>query len=356
MPLRHDKLNGFDVEDLRDDVVAALRAGELCVLPTETVYGLTALPSHPDAAARIAGWKGRDPKQPLTWHVADTKQIESLDAELTLPAKRLIRRYWPGPLTLILPGRRDPTKTVGVRQPANDFTRSVIRAVGEPLWMSSVNTTGEPPLVHPDEIAAACRDGVAIFIDDGVSPLGNASTIVRATGGELEVLREGILSRNDVLTVAADLVLFVCTGNTCRSPLAEVLAREATAQAMGTTADRVLARGLWFASAGTAAVPGIAASDGSRAAAAELGLDLENHQSQPITPALWHNAHRIYCLSDNHRQALLAEAPEVADRVALLRPDGLDIADPFGGELIDYRRARDEIRAAIAARRSDWWP
>ena len=200
------------------------------------------------------------------------------------------------------------------------------------------------------------RREIALLVDDGPSPIGAASTIVRADGGELEVLREGILSRDEVLATAADLVLFVCTGNTCRSPLAEGFARELTAQAMGVTADRVLARGLQFASAGTATVPGMGASDGSIEAGAEAGLDLSEHLSQPVDPALWNKAIRIYCLGDSHRKALLAEAPEVGDKVELLRPDGLDIADPYGGDLMVYRRARDEIAAAVRARVGDWWP
>ena len=64
----------------------------------------------------------------------------------------------------------------------------------------------------------------------------------------------------------------------------------------------------------------------------------------------------IYCLSDSHRRALLAEAPEIADKVELLRPDGLDIADPFGGDLSVYQQARDEMHAAVKERLGDWWP
>lgn len=343
-----------DVPALRAAVTASLQAGELCVLPTETVYGLTVLPSHAAAVERARRFKGRDAAQPFTWHVAHQKQIEQLGGELTLPAKRLIERYWPGPLTLILKGRDGAT--IGVRQPAHDFTAAVIEACGEPLWMTSVNDRGQPPRTEPDDIAAFCGDEVSIFVDDGPSPLGMASTIVRADGGELQVLREGILSRDEVLSSAADLILFVCTGNTCRSPLAEAIARELTAQAMGVTADRVLARGLKFASAGTATVPGMAASEGSLQAGAEIGLDLSAHQSQPVEPSLWERATNIYCLSDGHRQALLAEAPEAAAKVQLLRPDNLDIQDPFGGDLRTYQRVRDEIGAAIAARMSDWWP
>lgn len=356
MPLRQERLSDSDPDKLRKDVADCLKRGELAVLPTETVYGLAALPSNPAAAERTATWNGRDKDRPLTWHVADLEDVKKLGARITLPAERLMERYWPGPLTLILPTQDGGT--IGVRMPAHEFTRAVIRECGEPLWLLSPEAADEAPLTDPEAIVAAYADeeGVAILADDGASPIGVPSTIVRAVKAPLEVLREGILSRDEVFAAAADLILFVCTGNTCRSPLAEAMARKLTAEAMGVTEETVLARGICFASAGTATVPGMAASDGSREAGAEIGLDLTTHISQPIDPALWDRAMLIYCLSDSHRRALLAEAPEAAAKIQMLRPDGLDIADPFGGDLEVYQRARDEMLAAVKARMSDWWP
>lgn len=356
MPLRHERLAEANPDTLRSEVVRSLKRGELAVLPTETVYGLAALPSQPEGVARIRSFPGRDPQQPLTLHIADVDDLQKLGAKVTLAAERLIARYWPGPLTLIL--KAADGNTIGVRLPANEFTREVIRACGEPLFLSPIHAAGGPALTDPTEIVDACREqqGVELVIDDGASPIGVPSTIVRADRGPLEVLREGILSREEVLSTAADLILFVCTGNTCRSPLAEAMAREITAQAMGISAEGVLARGIKFASAGTATVPGMAASDGSLEAGAEIGIDLSAHISQPLEPSMWQRAIKIYCLGDSHRRSLLAEAPEVADKIELLRPDGLDIADPYGGNLHVYQQARDEMYAAVKARATDWWP
>lgn len=355
MPLQRTPLTDADQDALRSELVAALRRGELCVLPTETVYGLAALPGNDEAGARARRWRGLDEDAPLTLHLADADDLGALGVRLHAGAERLIERYWPGPLTLIL-GRERGEQPVGVRVPSHPFTRDVIRACGEPLWMTSVAAEGRAALVTPEDIASACADDVAMLVDDGPSPIGAASTIVRADRGELEVLREGILSRDEVLKTAADVVLFVCTGNTCRSPLAERFARQMTAQAMGVTEDRVLARGLRFASAGTATAPGMGASEGSVEAGAEVGLDLSDHLSEPVDPQICARALRIYCLSDSHRRALIAQAPEAEDRIELLRPDGGDIADPYGGDLEVYQQARDEISAAVQARAGDWWP
>jgi len=355
MSLARRSLVDADPDALRDEVVAALRRGALCVLPTETVYGVAALSSCGAAAARVQAWRGRDASRPLTRHLADPADVETLGLRLHDGAARLTDRYWPGPLTLVLPqaASGDP---VGVRVPAHAFTRAVARACGEPLLLTPLAPESEPPLVDPDAVAAACGDEVALMVDDGASPIGATSTVVHAHGGELEVAREGILSRDEVLATAADVVLFVCTGNTCRSPLAERFARRLTAAAMGVDEDRVLARGLRFASAGTATMAGMAASEGSLEAGEEAGLDLADHLSQPVSPQLCEQAVQIYCLSESHRRALLAAAPDAADKVTLLRPDGADIADPYGGALDVYREARDEIAAAVQARMSDWWP
>ncbi|MFY9343984.1 MAG: Sua5/YciO/YrdC/YwlC family protein [Planctomycetota bacterium] len=347
----HD-LKTADRARLLRDVVEALRAGGLCVLPTETVYGLAVLPSHAAAVAKCRALKGRGGEQPFTWHLARSSDVRHLATTIPANVERLLARYWPGPLTVILPGRDGGD--VGLRVPAHDFTRDVIAACGEGLWLSSVNRHGEEPLRDGPAIARAFGGELAMIVDDGPSPIGLASTIVRATGPRLEVLREGILTGPEVLHTAATLVLFVCTGNTCRSPLAAGWAAELTAQKLGVRRDDVLAHGYWFASAGTSTLDGMPASDGSLAAGAEAKLGLERHQSQALTPELVERAARIYCLAQGHRRAILAEHPDAASKVAMLRPDGLDVADPYGRELPVYRRTRDEIRAAVAARLPEW--
>ncbi|MCA8973508.1 MAG: Sua5/YciO/YrdC/YwlC family protein [Planctomycetes bacterium] len=336
------------------EAATRLRAGELCALPTETVYGLAVLPSHDAAVRKARALKGRAVAHPFTWHVAKRDDLHDLVATVGPRIERLVRRYWPGPLTLVLDGKDG--HTIGVRHPAHAFTREVIAACGEPLWLSSVNRTGEEPLVDAAAICAQFGDELALVVDDGPSALGIASSVVLATGDKLEVLREGIVSRDEVLAAAADLIVFVCTGNTCRSPLAEALARDLTARTIGCEPDDVLAHGYAFASAGTGTMDGVPASDGSLAAAQELGLDLTAHRSRAVGPALVEAATRIYCLGASHRRALLAEFPQATDKVWMLRQDGLDIRDPYGAELRVYRKVRDEIRAAIGARLREWLP
>ncbi|MCA8966639.1 MAG: Sua5/YciO/YrdC/YwlC family protein [Planctomycetes bacterium] len=354
MPCARRKLTPPDRAELVAAAVRHLRAGELCVLPTETVYGLALLPSNAAALSRARLMKGRAEDHPFTFHLADAAAAEALVGPLSPRVTPLVKRYWPGPLSLVMPGRDGAD--VGMRVPANEFTRAVIAAAGEPLWLTSVNATGTPPLLDAAAIEAQFGAHLALIVDDGPSPLGSASTVVRLAGQRLQVLREGILSAREVFETAAELVVFVCTGNTCRSPLAEAIARDLTARRLGVAADEVLSCGYAFASAGTSTYDGMPASENSVLAAAEIGLDLGAHQSRQIDHELVRAADHIYCLGESHRRAILAEMPEVASRVHLLRPDGHDIADPYGGELQHYRRARDEIRAAIGQRLPQWLP
>lgn len=348
--------------ELVAEAADAIRAGRIVVLPTETVYGIAALPGDPASSERVLELKERPRELVFTHHLADAEPVGRLAADVAPRVRRLMERYWPGPLTLVLPARDGGT--VGVRVPANDFTRAVIRACGDSLFLTSVNRSGDPPAVDGDEVEATFGDRVDVLYDAGRPPLRQASTVVRYRPsdrgedlGELEFLRVGTLTPDDVLRASSRLILFVCTGNTCRSPMAVALARRAAARRLGTTDERVLAHGFEFASAGVAALRDGPASEGSIRASAELGIDLSDHRATPLSGELLERAERVFCLGPSHLVASHALAPGVdPDRIELLDASGAGIPDPFGGDLEEYRRTRDAIARAVDARIAELVP
>jgi protein-tyrosine phosphatase len=146
------------------------------------------------------------------------------------------------------------------------------------------------------------------------------------------------------------MVLFVCTGNTCRSPMAETLFRELVAERFGCRADEIERHGVVVASAGIAAWGGGKASTGALEAMRERGADLSGHESQPLTENLARQADMIWTMTASHRANILAQFPEVGGRVAMLSPDRHDVIDPIGGTLATYRKCAEQIREHLGRR------
>ena len=340
-------------------LVEALAAGRLVAMPTETVYGLAARADRPEALERIASTKGSTEPRPYTWHVGGP---DTLGAGVALPAVvgRVTERYWPGPLTLVVRSPREGLELIstegwsGVRAPAHEGTRAVLAAAPFPVVMTSANRAGEAPATDADGVSATFSDGqLAAILDGGPCAIGEASTVARLGPGSLEILREGIVTMEDIKRAAGLKLLFVCTGNTCRSPMAEALARAGLRQRLGT--DDEGSFGFEVASAGVYAGPGAPASDHAVTALGERQVDLVDHRSQPALLELVEAQDRIYCMTSSHRDALLSALPPGAEgRVELLDPDGGDVPDPFGGSLEVYRRTADAI-AAMVDRRLDGW-
>jgi tRNA threonylcarbamoyl adenosine modification protein (Sua5/YciO/YrdC/YwlC family) len=184
---------------LVDRLVAALTAGEPVVIPTDTVYGVAALPSVVGATARLYALKDRRPDVPLAVLVAGPDDLDGLAVDLDERATTLVGEHWPGALTVVV--RRHPDLagwdlggdpgTIGVRCPASPLVRAVAARTG-PIATTSANRHGEPTPPTAAEAAASLTGPVAVVADGGVLA-GQASTVVDLTAPEPVVLRQGAL-------------------------------------------------------------------------------------------------------------------------------------------------------------------
>ena len=357
-PLRPLPAEGTPLQDVLDEAVRALAEGKLVALPTETVYGIAARADLPEALEALRALKGRDGDKPFTVALSASTAV-AFQPELPRLVERLTRRYWPGPLTLVLRGDGYPHVAsdgwTGLRVPAHAGARAVLEAAKFPVALTSANRSGEPPATTADAVAAALPEQLALILDGGPASLAEASTVLALGRGRCQLLRPGLSDLGDLQRTAGLSLLFVCTGNTCRSPLAEALARRGVAQRLDVPAARIGEFGFDVSSAGTFAGPGMPASQGSLAAGREDDLDLSTHASQPALSLDLTRYDRVYCMTRSHREGLLGVLPpRTKVAVDLLDPSGGDVPDPYGGDLPIYRDARDHIAKLVEARLDEW--
>jgi len=184
-----------------------LRAGRLVAFPTETVYGLGASALDAAAVQRIYDAKGRPAINPIIVHVASIEEARRLARDWTPAAETLARKFWPGPLTMIVKAsRRLPLKVtantgnVALRVPAAEIPLSVIRAAGVPITATSANISGEKECTTAKGVQEQLGNRIPIIVDGGVSPRTVASTIVDLTDadGRWSVQREGAITRQEL--------------------------------------------------------------------------------------------------------------------------------------------------------------
>ncbi|MBN2302565.1 MAG: threonylcarbamoyl-AMP synthase [Lentisphaerae bacterium] len=200
---------GSEREIIRN-VSKALRRGLLAVVPTDTVYGLVADPSFPDAVQRIYETKLRDKRKPIPLLVATVHDAENFGARFGHEEKALASKFWPGPLTLVLDcksrgrsGRIVETKE-GFRIPGHDLMLCLIKEMGGVLRATSANISGEPPALTVNNAVASLGASVAVAIDVGTVKIGLPSTVARikrdlGSGNvRVEILRQGVIDAHSL--------------------------------------------------------------------------------------------------------------------------------------------------------------
>ena len=195
--------------DQIDAAVAVLRAGGVVVIPTDTVYGLAAMPGDERAVRRLFRAKRREPEPGLPVLIADEADLARVAAAVPAPARRLAQAFWPGPLTLVLrraPALRGATlaedETVAVRIPAHEPVRALIRAAGGALMVAGASLSGRPSAGTAAQASAQVGRAVDLILEGDCGPHGVESSIVDCSRTPLRLLREGAVSRAQLARAA----------------------------------------------------------------------------------------------------------------------------------------------------------
>ena len=275
------------------------------------------------------------------------------------PLSRIARRAWPGFLALSVPtgsqgglskrlhagtrGALGSAQSLLLQAPADPFLSQVLRLLPGPLvYRAYPILAGAGAQAVADAIhVSGCQSVVDCDPDD----LRIADSVVGVTADGWTLLRPGRLDEKTLTRMAGTVVLFVCTGNTCRSPMAEALCKVRIAERIGCAVDDLESRGFVVLSAGIAADSGLPAAPHAVHLAEARGGSLADHASRALSLDLVRQADHIFMMAGHHLDALLDHAPEAAGKARLLHPRGHDVADPVGGDRETYQRTADAIES-----------
>jgi len=223
------KVNPDNLDEKKlDAAVKILIKGGLVSFPTETVYGLAANLFNKDAVNKVYEVKKRPKDKPLPVAIANKEKVEDLAKDILPAAYRLMDNFWSGPLTLILKSKESDGK-IGIRIPNNNISLSIMQKFNAPIVLSSANISGNPAPCSVDDVLKDLEGKIDMVVDGGKTSVGVESTVLDATSLPFEVLRKGAIAKEDIDKITdTKTVLFVCTGNSCRSVMAKGLLEKFT--------------------------------------------------------------------------------------------------------------------------------
>jgi len=363
----------LDVENIDaveiDEAVSLIDAGGLVAFPTETVYGI-ACRVKADSLARLDNLKGRNPDKRYTLHIAQRSDVNKYVPTIRLNAQKLIENAWPGPLTIVFElDQKDIDKqrnnlesevfeglykdnSIGIRCPNNLIATNLLRRTSNSVVAPSANLTSQPPAVDADGVLAQLSGRIELLLDAGPCKYKKSSTVVKIGKEKMEVLRPGVYSQIELEALSEVKFLFVCTGNTCRSPMAEGVFRKYLAEKLQCNVDELNAIGYKVNSAGIIGSAGFPATLEAVRACADKGVDIRAHRNKGLTKELVGESDFIFAMERIHKDRVIALEPRVKNRCFLLAGNK-EIPDPIGHPQKVYNSCVKLIERAVKKRISE---
>ena len=317
------------------------------------------------AVRRLRKLKSR-PRGPFSVHLSGPEEVRRYVKDIPLRAEWLMAKIWPGPVTILLDtdGRFPDKKlqcasglyqeltahgVIGLRCPDEPLARRMLAQAPGSIIAPSANQRGALSPRSAEDVLRTLDGKIDLLIDSGPSRYGKDSSIVRIEGNEWRVLRKGVYDERMLGRCMRRKIMFVCTGNTCRSPIAAGLAKKYLAERLGLRVGQLRSGGVEVFSAGLFASSGGRPTPEAVQAARQRGADITRHRSRKITPDLIKSCDTVFCLTGFHVDEVKRLAGDSANGIFLL-DEKREVPDPIGGGAKIYEHTAEHIERALRKR------
>ena len=364
------KIEGTEVDSAGiKEAAGIIDAGGLVAFPTETVYGI-ACRVNGDSLVKLGEIKGRAADKYYTLHIAKSDDINKYVPTLGLQARKLIQNAWPGPLTAVFElEQKDIDKqqknlerevfenlykdnSIGIRYPDNPIATALLQQAGNAIVAPSANVTGQSPAINAEQVLAQLSGKIDLLLDGGPCKYQRSSTVAKIGKNGLEILRHGVYSQLELEVLSQVNFLFVCTGNTCRSPMAEGIFKKYLAEKLRCKVDDLERMGYKISSAGIMGTAGYPASAEAIEVCATMGIDIGAHRNQGLSKELVEESDFIFAMERTHQANVIVLEPDAESRCLLLAGNK-EIPDPIGRQQKFYENCAKLIEKAVQKRISE---
>lgn len=316
---------------------------------TGSMFGIGCSAYSKEAIEKINLLKGRENKSGYIILIPEVGWLKRFDVQITPRIHRILQQYWPGELSVILevtdPRFQQISKNgkVAFRIPTDKLLREFILKIDQPIISTSVNISGEKPVQNLNKILDEFESlfDFAILSDEAKVSNNKPSTIIEFSDTKLNLVREGSIPFSEIeLSYSSPQILFICTGNTCRSPIAEFVAKKIIID------ENIKLRA---ASAGFTA-GGIPISENSSRVLASNGIDASDHTSKLLNAKILRDSWLVLTMTLEHKNKILQLYPASASKVHTLSEYAgynSDVADPIGKDIEYYKNTFEEINEKV---------